>query len=142
MENPKIILPIDVVIGESINNKKEETAIVSIDEIPEDKKVLDIGPESIKNYNIIIKQAKTIVWNGPLGYIENEVFAEATKKVAEAIVETTHHHDAKSIIGGGDGVSAAHKFGYADKITFISSGGGASLKLFEGKELIALQILE
>jgi phosphoglycerate kinase len=142
VENPKIILPVDVMIGNSPSSTKEETAVVSINDIPEDKMVLDIGPRSIINYNIIIKQAKTIVWNGPLGYIENKTFAKATKEIGEAIVDTTKNHNAKSIIGGGDGAAAAHKFGYADEFTHISSGGGASLKLFEGKELVALKVLE
>lgn len=137
LENPKIILPLDCVAADKVE-EGAKVKIVSVQDIPEEYMAVDIGPDTIKHYSIIIKQAKTVVWNGPMGVFEINKFANGTKMIAKAIVESK----AKSIIGGGDSASAVEKFGYAKKMTHVSSGGGASLELFEGKELIALKALD
>lgn len=149
LNNPKIILPVDAVVAKStdinsldINNldisNPTKAKIVDVNKIPDDMMALDIGPKSIERFSLIIKQAKTIVWNGPIGYFENPVFANGTKKIAKLISECK----AKSIVGGGDSAAAVTQFGYDKKMTHVSSGGGASLILIEGKELVAVKALE
>jgi phosphoglycerate kinase len=95
----------------------------------------------VKEYSKVLKEAKTIAWNGPVGFFENELFTKGTIGIADAIAEATKK-GAVSVIGGGDSASAAEKFNFAKKVSYVSSGGGASLKLFEGKELVALKALE
>lgn len=139
LKNSNIILPVDAVVAKSTDVKDSSQAkIVDVDKIPDDMMALDIGPKTIERFSLIIKQAKTIVWNGPIGYFENPVFANGTKKIAKLISECK----AKSIVGGGDSAAAVTQFGYDKKMTHVSSGGGASLILIEGKELIAVKALE
>jgi phosphoglycerate kinase len=102
---------------------------------PDDAAGLDIGPASVKLYAEEVAKAKTILWNGPMGLFEDKRFAEGTNAVARAVAEVTQKHGAKSIIGGGDSVKALNKAGLGDKVTFMSTGGGASLEFLEGKEL-------
>jgi phosphoglycerate kinase len=104
-------------------------------DIPADACGLDIGPETAKKYAAVIRSAKTILWNGPMGMFEDARFAEGTNAVARAVVEATQQGGAKSIIGGGDSVKALHQTGLADKVTFMSTGGGASLEFLEGAVL-------
>jgi phosphoglycerate kinase len=104
-------------------------------DIPEAAQGVDIGPETIKRYSQIIRQAKTILWNGPMGMFEDPRFAEGTGAVAKAVVEATQQNGAKSIIGGGDSVKALNQAGLGDKVTFVSTGGGASLEFLEGAVL-------
>ena len=104
-------------------------------DIPDDAEGFDIGPETARTYAEIIRQAKTILWNGPMGMFEDPRFAEGTATVAKAVVDATQSHGAKSIIGGGDSVKALNQAGLGDQVTFMSTGGGASLEFLEGSVL-------
>ena len=108
--------------------------------IPDDLEGVDIGPKSAENFNVVIKEAKTILWNGPMGIFEDPRFAEGTFSVAKAVCEATAN-GAKSIIGGGDSVKALNSAGISDQVTFMSTGGGASLEFLEGKELPGVSAL-
>lgn len=125
-----LILPVDVVVAKEFKNDTEFKT-VNIDNIPEDMMGLDIGEESIKLFSKEIKNAKTIVWNGPMGVFEMENFAKGTDAIAKAMAEC----EGITIVGGGDSASAVEKSGYGEKMTHISTGGGASLELLEGKIL-------
>ncbi len=126
----KLLLPIDNVIADDFSNDAN-TKVVGRGEIPEGWQGLDIGPETAKLYAETVKTAKTVVWNGPMGCFEMPNFAAGTEAVAKALAET----DAVTIIGGGDSAAAVNQLGYGDKMTHISTGGGASLEFLEGKEL-------
>ena len=133
-----IVLPIDVVIADEFSNDAE-TQIVKADQIPAGWQVLDCGgTESLKQYKEIIKNAKTVIWNGPLGVFEMEKFAHGTVELAKALGQS----DAHSVIGGGDSAAAINKAGVADQMNHISTGGGASLMFFEGKELPGVAALD
>jgi len=131
-----VLLPRDVVAAAGI--KSESGRVVNAMEVPEDLAALDIGPETARGFADAISRAKTIFWNGPMGVFESDPFAGGTLAVAKAIAATK----ALSVVGGGDSVAAIHKSGVADKITHISTGGGASLELLEGKKLPGLAALE
>ena len=135
--NVKIILPKDVVIADEIK-EDAETEIVDIDNIPQDKEALDIGPKTAKEYADIIKKAKTVVWNGPMGVFEVKVFANGTNEVAKALADSS----ATTIVGGGDSALAIEEAGYKDKITHVSTGGGASLEFLEGKTLPGIDCID
>ena len=115
-----------------------EVKTVKIDAIPADMEALDIGEASRKLFAEAIKGAKTVVWNGPMGVFENPILAEGTKAIAQAMAEAK---GATTIIGGGDSAAAVQQLGYADKMTHISTGGGASLELMEGKVLPGIACL-
>ncbi len=137
LQNKKIVLPVDVVIADKFDaNANSKT--VSVDSIPDNWLGLDIGPESVKKFKDILKTAKTVVWNGPLGVFEFDKFANGTKEIAEYLTTL----NATTIVGGGDSAAAVEKFGYADKLTHVSTGGGASLEFFEGKKLPGIEALE
>jgi len=131
----KLLLPVDAVCIDEfpspIDNPSINTQVVDADKIPADKEGADIGPKTIAMYAEAVKTAKTVVWNGPMGVFENPVLANGTKEVAKALSETT----ATTIIGGGDSAAAVNQLGYADKMSHISTGGGASLEFLEGKKL-------
>ena len=130
----KLLLPVDAVVAASFPDPIDaEIPVenVSVDAIPDDKMGLDIGAESAKLYAEAVKSAKTVVWNGPMGVFENPVLAKGTIAVAQALADT----DATTIIGGGDSAAAVNQLGFADKMSHISTGGGASLEYLEGKEL-------
>ena len=135
--NVEILLPVDVVIADEIK-AGIETEVVDIDSIPEDKEALDIGPKTAELFASKIKNAKTVVWNGPMGVFEVKEFANGTNKVAEALAES----DAITIVGGGDSALAIELAGLKDKITHVSTGGGASLEFLEGKDLPGISSIE
>ncbi|WP_352407689.1 phosphoglycerate kinase [Acetoanaerobium noterae] len=133
----KLLLPIDHMVAKEFNETSESFA-TDAEEIPEGFMGLDIGPKTIKLFEDEIKQAKTVIWNGPMGVFEMPKFAVGTKSLAEIIANT----DAVSIIGGGDSAAAVEQLGFADKMTHISTGGGASLEFLEGKILPGIDVLE
>lgn len=130
----KLLLPVDAVITDHFPDPIDgpiDTEVVDIDKIPAGKMGMDIGPKTAELYAEAVKSAKTVVWNGPMGVFENPTLAAGTKIVAKALADT----DATTIIGGGDSAAAVNQLGYGDKMTHISTGGGASLEFLEGKEL-------
>ena len=130
----KLLLPVDAVVAASFPDPIDapvEAENVSVDAMPADKMGLDIGTETAKIYAEAVKSAKTVVWNGPMGVFENPTLAKGTIAVAESLAET----DATTIIGGGDSAAAVNQLGFADKMSHISTGGGASLEFLEGKVL-------
>ncbi|CAK6479224.1 phosphoglycerate kinase [Peribacillus castrilensis] len=127
----KLHLPIDAVITAEFS-PDAETDNVDIDAIPNDKMALDIGPKTSELFADVIKSSKLVIWNGPMGVFEFDKFANGTRTVAQALAEA---NDTYSIVGGGDSAAAAEKFGLAEKMSHISTGGGASLEFMEGKEL-------
>lgn len=133
-----IMLPQDHVIAEA--PEPEATSSVVEGNIPEGKMGLDIGPSTVESYRNVIAEAKTIVWNGPMGVFEVEQFANGTKAIAEAIAETTDA-GAFSVVGGGDSVSALGQSGYTDRISHVSTGGGAMLAFLEGGSLPGIESL-
>ena len=126
----KLLLPVDNRIGDEFSNDAN-IRIVPTGEIPDGWEGMDIGPETEKIFADAVKDAKTVVWNGPMGCFEMPNFAHGTEAVAKALAET----NAVTIIGGGDSAAAVNQLGYGDKMTHISTGGGASLEFLEGKEL-------
>ena len=130
-------LPVDTVCAKEFSPDAEPVVFPS-NAIPDDMMGLDIGPETVKKFSALIKDAKTVIWNGPMGVFEFEKFAVGTKAVAAAIAES----DSVSIIGGGDSAAAVEQLGYADKMTHISTGGGASLEFLEGKTLPGIDCLD
>ncbi|HVT10577.1 MAG TPA: phosphoglycerate kinase [Polyangia bacterium] len=135
--NIDILLPRDVVAA--AGTKSDSGRVVQANSVPEDLAALDIGPETARGFADAIARAKTIFWNGPMGVFESEPFAGGTLAVAKAVAGAA---GALSVVGGGDSVAAVHKSGVADKITHISTGGGASLEFLEGKKLPGLAALE
>ncbi|MEJ5262037.1 MAG: phosphoglycerate kinase [Ignavibacterium sp.] len=129
----KFLLPVDVVVASEFNNDSP-ASVVSVDAIPSDKMGLDIGPETIKLFKEEILKAKTVVWNGPMGVFEFDNFAKGTIAIAEALAEATAN-GAVTVIGGGDSAAAIAKAGLKDKVSHVSTGGGASLEFLEGKIL-------
>ncbi|BAJ63356.1 phosphoglycerate kinase [Anaerolinea thermophila] len=123
----KLRLPVDVVIAQSME-EGAETKVVPVGPIPDDWMILDIGPETVASYGKVIANAATVVWNGPMGVFEVSTFAKGTFGIADALAKS----NAISIVGGGDSASAVQKSGLAEKITHISTGGGASLEMLEG----------
>lgn len=137
MADGKIVLPVDVVIADAFAADAHEK-IMDVGDVPAGWRILDIGPRTVEAFSDIIKRAGTVVWNGPMGVFEFEKFAKGTFEVAKAIAES----DAIGIVGGGDSASAIKKSGLEDKITHISTGGGASLEMLEGKILPGLAVLD
>ncbi|MDD1443973.1 phosphoglycerate kinase, partial [Dolichospermum sp. ST_sed3] len=140
LNNPKVVLPVDAVIADKFD-AEANSKIVKISEIPDNWMALDLGPESIREYTRILGQAKTVVWNGPIGVFEFKKFAHGTEEIAKQLVELSSH-GVTTIVGGGDSAEVVHKLGCEEKLTHVSSGGGASLEMFEGKQLIAISALE
>ena len=130
----------DVQLRQAAAEFSENAAPVAVDgrNIPDDLMGMDIGPKTIEMIKDAIKSAKTVVWNGPMGVFEFEAFSKGTEEVAKALAAS----DAISVVGGGDSVAAINKFGLADKISHVSTGGGASLEFLEGKVLPGIKALE
>ena len=126
----KLLLPVDVVVTDDFKNPTMHK-IVTVEAIPAALQGVDIGPETIKLFSEAIKEAKTVIWNGPMGVFENPDFAVGTNAIAKAMAEA----DATTIVGGGDSAAAVEQLGYAPQMTHISTGGGASLEFLEGKQL-------
>ena len=136
----KLLLPVDTVVAASFPDPIDahiETEVVCSDSIPADKMGLDIGPKTRELFAEAVKAAKTVIWNGPMGVFENDELAKGTIAVAQALADS----DATTIVGGGDSAAAVEKLGFADKITHISTGGGASLEFLEGLELPGIACL-
>ena len=135
----KLLLPIDTIVAKSFPNPIDAPIeVAAVDVIPSDMEGLDIGPKTRALFAKEIASAKTVIWNGPMGVFENPILAEGTKAIAEALAKA---EGATTIIGGGDSAAAVAQLGYADKMTHISTGGGASLELFEGKVLPGIACL-
>lgn len=136
-KNVELVLPEDVVVAKEFKNDTEFKT-VSVKEIPKDMMGLDIGAKTIEIFSEKIKNAKTVVWNGPMGVFEMENFANGTKEIAKAMADS----EAVTIVGGGDSAAAVEQSGLEDKMTHISTGGGASLEFFEGKTLPGIEAIE
>lgn len=136
----KIHLPVDAVIADSFS-EDADTKIVAVDEIPDDWMGLDIGPETVKKFGDVLEESKTILWNGPLGVFEMQPFAKGTIAVGEHIAAATKN-GAFSLVGGGDSVAAVKQFGLEDKVSYVSTGGGAMLEMLEGKSLPGIEALK
>ncbi len=126
----RLVLPVDAVIADKFD-AEADSRVVAVDEVPDGWRILDIGPKTIKLFGKILRKAKLVIWNGPMGVFEMPKFAEGTFAIAQLLAEI----DATTVIGGGDSASAVKKAGVAKKMTHVSTGGGASLEFLEGKEL-------
>ena len=132
----ELLLPVETVVGKEFSNDTESKVVPST-EIPADWEGFDVGPATVELFSSAIAKAKTVIWNGPMGVFELPKFAEGTKALAKAVADA----DAITIIGGGDSAAAVAQLGYADKMTHISTGGGASLEYLEGKILPGIDCL-
>ena len=135
----KLVLPVDTHCGDDFSSDCNKKVVAG--DIPDDFEGLDIGPETIKLFSDIVKDAKTIVWNGPMGVFEMPPFDEGTKAVAQAVADASQS-GATSIIGGGDSAAAVEQLGFADKVSHVSTGGGASLEMLEGKTFASVNLLD
>jgi phosphoglycerate kinase len=133
----RLVLPVDCVIADRFD-AEAEAQVVPVDQVPDDWRILDIGPATVAHFSNRLAAAKTVVWNGPMGVFEFPRFAEGTFAVARALADL---EDATTIIGGGDSAAAVEQSGLADKMSHISTGGGASLEFLEGKELPGVAVL-
>ena len=136
----KLLLPVDTHVGNDFKNPTD-TKIVE-GNIPDGYEGMDIGPKTIERFKEALQGAKTIVWNGPMGVFEKPPFDEGTKAVAQAIAEATEKHGADSIIGGGDSAAAIEQMHLSDKVSHVSTGGGASLEMLEGKPFNSVELLD
>jgi len=137
-KNVILLLPKDVIIADRFD-KDAEAKEVSVDQIPKDWQILDSGgTQTLEEYKTVIANAKTVIWNGPIGVFEFDKFAKGTNEIAKALAKA----DAKTVIGGGESAAAVKKAGLTDKMTHVSTGGGASLRFFEGKPLPAVEAID
>ncbi|SOC79425.1 phosphoglycerate kinase [Salinimicrobium sediminis] len=137
----KIHLPIDSVVADNFS-EDANTKIVPVDQIPEGWMGLDIGPETVKKYGEVLEKSKTILWNGPMGVFEMQPFAKGTIAIGEHIASATQNNGAFSLVGGGDSVAAVKQFGLEDRVSYVSTGGGAMLEMLEGKSLPGIEALK
>lgn len=138
-KNVQVHLPVDAVIADSFSNEAN-TQSVAVDQIPEGWMGLDAGEQSVANFDAVVNQCKTILWNGPLGVFEMESFAKGTIGLGHSIDKATQN-GAFSLVGGGDSVAAVKQFGFADKVSYVSTGGGAMLETLEGKTLPGIEAI-
>ena len=138
-KNVKILLPVDHIGAEEFSADAKPVAIDNV-EIPENLMAMDVGPKTLAEYKTVISTAKSIVWNGPVGVFEFDAFAKGTETVAKMVADATSH-GAMTVVGGGDSVAAVNKFHLADKMSHVSTGGGASLEFLEGKTLPGIAVL-
>ena len=138
-ENCKLIYPIDVCVSKKIQGKG---SVKKISEVLEDDLILDIGPQTVSILNKTIEESKTVLWNGPAGYFENENFKNGSLEIARKIVEKNKKNEIYSVVGGGDTVAALNNFGLTEHFNFVSTAGGAFLEFLEGKELPGIKALE
>lgn len=136
----KLVLPTDAVIADAFSADAQRQ-VVSVDAIPAGWRMLDIGPASVATFSEFVVGAKTVIWNGPMGVFELEPFAGGTNAIAQALAQATAA-GAITVVGGGDSVAAIEQSGLADQVSHISTGGGASLELLEGKELPGVVVLQ
>ena len=136
----KLILPVDLVIADAFDNDANHTTVPATDGVPADWRALDVGPLTLDKFKETLLKAKTVVWNGPMGVFEMSNFAKGTFAVAQMLAEATQN-GATTIIGGGDSAAAVEESGLADRMTHISTGGGASLEMLEGQTLPGLAAL-
>ena len=136
----EVHLPVDSIIADSFS-EQASTQTESVDNIPDGWMGLDVGPETLKNFENVIKDSKIILWNGPLGVFEMETFANGTIQLGKAIAEATKN-GAFSLVGGGDSVAAVKKFGLEDQVSYVSTGGGAMLEMLEGKSLPGIEAIK
>lgn len=136
----EVHLPVDSIIADSFS-EQASTQTEAVDNIPDGWMGLDVGPETIRNFSDVIKNSKIILWNGPLGVFEMDTFSKGTIQLGEAIVEATKN-GAFSLVGGGDSVAAVKKFGLDDKVSYVSTGGGAMLEMLEGKSLPGIEAIK
>lgn len=141
LKNVKLYLPVDTVIATAFKNDAERK-VVNAGEIPDGWEGLDIGPETVKIFKEVLEGSKTILWNGPMGVFEFPNFATGTNAIAEAVVAATEENNAFSLIGGGDSASAINNAGFGDRVSYVSTGGGALLEYMEGKVLPGVAALE
>jgi phosphoglycerate kinase len=136
----KLVLPVDQIIADGFKNDANTRALDGTENVPADWEVLDIGPKTVEAYGKILETAKTVVWNGPVGVFEMPTFAKGTDAIAQILANLTPK-GVITIIGGGDSAAAVQQAGLADKMTHISTGGGASLELLEGQKLPGVEAL-
>ena len=136
LDEPKLRLPVDLVLGREFSADTERKELDGVD-VPSGWMGLDIGPESAEAYVVAVRRAATVFWNGPMGAFELEPFAAGTEKIARAVAASS----GTTVVGGGDSVAAITKFGLQDEVTHVSTGGGASLELVEGKTLPGVEVL-
>ena len=132
-KNTQVHLPVDAITADSFSEQATQD-VAPIDDIPDGWMGLDIGPESMEKFAQVIEKCKTILWNGPAGVFEMEPFAKGTIALGNAVASATAN-GAFSLVGGGDSVSAVKQFGFEDKVSYVSTGGGAMLEMLEGKTL-------
>lgn len=135
----EVHLPVDSIIADSFS-EQASTQTENVDNIPDGWMGLDVGPETIRNFSKVIKNSKMILWNGPLGVFEMDAFSNGTIQLGKAIAEATKN-GAFSLVGGGDSVAAVKKFGFEDKVSYVSTGGGAMLEMLEGKSLPGIEAI-
>ncbi len=136
----KLYIPTDTIIADDFKNDANQKTI-DVNSIPDGWMGLDIGPESVKKFTEVIESSNTILWNGPMGVFEMDNFAKGTKAIAESVAKTTGK-GAFSLIGGGDSVAAINKYNLKDKVSYVSTGGGAMLEYIEGKELPGVKAIK
>lgn len=139
--NVKLYLPVDTVIADGFKNDAERK-VVAAGQIPDEWEGLDIGPETVELFKSVVERSKTILWNGPMGVFEFPNFAKGTNAIAQAVVSATEENNAFSLIGGGDSASAINNAGFGDRVSYVSTGGGALLEYMEGKVLPGVAALE